>query len=255
MVDDSEGGLSRFEVRRVAQAGRAGFDDALPCSMCSVRNLTICAALDTGELHALADIVTNSQLDPGATLFEEGQAAESVFNVTSGTVKVYKLMPDGRRQVTGFLTTGDFLGLVSEGAYAYNAEAVTRTWLCRFPRAKLDGLLDRYPKMERRLLAAAGHELAAAQEQMLLLGRKSALEKIASFLFRMSERARNRGLKANPITLAMTRHDMADYLGLTTETVSRIFTQLRGRDLIALQPGGKLEILDMAALSHLAKGE
>ncbi|MHA1154364.1 MAG: cyclic nucleotide-binding domain-containing protein, partial [Alphaproteobacteria bacterium] len=153
-----------------------------PCSACAVRDLTLCATLEEPELAEMAAIVTTLELD-------EAEPADHLFNVTAGAVKVYKLLADGRRQMTGFLFPGDFLGLANEENYAYSAEAVTHTALCRFPRRKLERLLEKYPKMEHRLLGMASHELAVAQEQMLLLGRKTAREKIASFLLMLSRRA------------------------------------------------------------------
>src|SRR3546814_6163450 len=102
-----------------------------------------------------------------------GETARNVFNVTSGTIKVYKLLPDGRRQVTGFLFPGDFLSLAKQATYAFSAEAVTASTVCRFSRDKLEALMQRLPKIEQRLLSIASNELVVAQEQMLLLGRKT----------------------------------------------------------------------------------
>ncbi len=225
-----------------------------PCAACAVRHLTVCHALAAEELHHLAAIVSNIELDPGDPLFDESEAATSVFNVTAGTVKIYKLLPDGRRQVTGFLFAGDFLGLANSEIYAFSAEAVGPATLCRFPRKKLEALMERFPEIERQLLGRAGHELAAAQEQMLLLGRKSAKERIASFLLMLSKAALRRGQKENPVSVPMSRTDIGDYLGITTETVSRTFTQLKKNGLIALQPGGRIEMAKKSALEDLAEG-
>ena len=126
--------------------------------------------------------------------------------------------------------------------------------LCRFPRRKLERLLERYPKMEHRLLGMVSHELAVAQEQMLLLGRKTAREKIASFLLMLSRRSVQRGQNGNPVAVPMSRNDIGDYLGLTTETVSRTFTQLKQGGSISLLPGGKVELADRARLEDIAEG-
>jgi CRP/FNR family transcriptional regulator len=250
--------MSPFEVKRIQELaeplGRAEPVGVNPCGACSVRQLTICADLATDELHELSSIVTSVELGPGDPLFDEEERADHVFNVTAGTMKIYKLLPDGRRQVTGFLFPGDFLGLANDQIYAYSAEAVSPATLCRFPRRKLEAMLERFPKMERRLLGLASHELAAAQEQMLLLGRKTAREKIASFLLLLSTRAKRRGQKCNPVSVLMSRTDIGDYLGLTTETVSRTFTQLKSNGTITLLSGGKVEIADLEALHELAEG-
>ncbi len=225
-----------------------------PCSACSVRQLTICAALEARELSEMSVISSRLALDPGDPLFLEGEAARHLFNVTAGAIKIYKLLADGRRQMTGFLFPGDFLGLANDETYAYSATAITKTWVCRFPRGKLEALLKRFPKMERRLFAMASHELAVAQEQMLLLGRKTAREKIASFLLMLSGRAIRRGQTDNPVSVPMTRADIGDFLGLTTETVSRTFTQLRKSGLITLLPGGKVQLNGRERLEEIAEG-
>ncbi|TWB41853.1 Crp/Fnr family transcriptional regulator [Nitrospirillum pindoramense] len=239
-------------VQTNAKSDAAG--EIHPCSACTVRTLTVCAALEAEELRRLAEILQTTRFDAGHTVFGEGEPAETLYNVTSGTVKVYKLLPDGRRQITGFLLPGDFFGLSVNDSYAYTAETVTPVSLCRFPRRRMEALLDEFPKMQRRLFSMASNELAAAQDQMLLLGRKTAKEKICSFLLLLSQRASRRGHKTNPVHVPMSRADIADYLGLTTETVSRTFTQLKTSRVISLLEGNKVQIQDMDDLLELAEG-
>ncbi len=241
-----------FDMGRARE--KSASTEVNPCGACPVRSLTVCAALEPEELRRLADILQTMRVDAGQTLFSEGDSADALYNVTSGTVKLYKLLPDGRRQITGFLVTGDFLGLAVNESYAYTAETVTTTSLCRFPRKRVDMLLDEFPKMQRRLFSMASNELAAAQDQMLLLGRKTAKEKICSFLLMLSQRAARRGHKENPVFVPMSRADIADYLGLTTETVSRTFTQLKTAGVISLQEGNKILIGDMDSLYDMAEG-
>jgi CRP/FNR family transcriptional regulator, anaerobic regulatory protein len=241
-----------FDIERPREKHAAV--DQNPCGACTIRSLTVCSALEHDELRRLADILQTNRFDAGCTLFNEGDAAESMYNVTAGTVKLYKLLPDGRRQITGFLMTGDFLGLSVNDSYAYTAETVTAATLCRFPRRKVDVLLEEFPRMQRRLFSMAANELAAAQDQMLLLGRKTAKEKICSFLLMLSQRAVRRGHKENPVYVPMSRSDIADYLGLTTETVSRTFTQLKTKGVISLQEGNKVQIGDIDALYDQAEG-
>ena len=250
--------MASFEVKKVTGflqgAARGPMGAVSPCSACSVRHLTLCSALDDQEVADMAAIVTTLELGPGEPLFDEGQPARHVFNVTAGAIKIYKLLPDGRRQMTGFLFPGDFLGLANDQDYAYSAEAVTFSTLCRFPRQKLEPLLHRHPKMEHRLLSMASHELAVAQEQMLLLGRKTAREKVASFLLMLSRRAEQRGQSGNPVSVPMSRNDIGDYLGLTTETVSRTFTQLKSSGAITLLNSGKVELVKRSAMNAIAEG-
>jgi CRP/FNR family transcriptional regulator len=222
-----------------------------PCGACEIRELSVCNALSEAELVRLCSIISSSKIEVGATVIAEGDPATDLFNVVRGTVKLCKLLPDGRRQVTGFLFPGDFLGIALNDTYAYSAEAIEPLQLCRFPRKKLEALLVELPRLERRLLGETAHELAAAQDQMLLLGRKTAKERVASFLVSLSERAVKRRRPSSPLQIPMSRMDIADYLGLTTETVSRILTQLRQAKLIATESRGSIEILDMAGLGAL----
>ena len=223
-----------------------------PCAACKVRELTVCSAVSRNELDRLAALVTPVDVEPQQTIFYEADPADHVFNVTAGAVRVSKLLPDGRRQVTGFLFPGDFIGLAHEADYIYTAEAITPGGLCRFRRADFDKALEQFPRMEKRLLGKASNELATAQDQMLLLGRKTAKEKIASFLLMLSRRAADRGQPGNPVELPMTRGDIADYLGLTVETVSRTFTSLRKDGYIELSNPQRVQLLRSDDLDELA---
>jgi CRP/FNR family transcriptional regulator len=227
---------------------------AAGCAACDVRGLTFCAGLAPEDIGRISAIVTRQKLPAHQTLFHEGDAAEYVYNLTRGAMKLYKLLPDGRRQITGFLLAGDFLGLAGKDGYSYSAETVTDVDLCRFSRRKLDALFEQYPQLERRMLKLATDELIAAQDQMLLLGRRTAAEKVASFLLRLCERERVRGQPGNPVSLPMTRGDIADYLGLTIETVSRTLSQLKRDKLIHQLSLSELELLDEERLTALAEG-
>jgi len=228
--------------------------DSSPCAACKVRHLAVCSVLNDNELGRLDAILTHVNLLPGDTVFDEGEKAAHIFNVTTGTLKLYKLLPDGRRQVTGFLFAGDFVGLADSQEYVCSAEAVTGTTMCRFPRAKLETLLKEFPKMETRLLGMARNELAEAQEQILLLGRKSAKERIASFLLMLSTRAERRGQPGNPVSIPMSRNDIGDFLGLTTETVSRTLTRLKRSSIITIDADHYISIADRDMLAEIAGG-
>lgn len=229
-------------------------EDVHPCSTCGARPLGVCADLKGHELHSMACSSENIQTDAGQSLFHEGDANPYVFNVIEGAVKLYRLLPDGRRQITGFLFQGDFLGLGGRTTASFTAEALTPLQACRFRRADFDRLLNALPALEHRLVALAGDELMAAQEQIVLLGRKTAKERLASFLVRLAERQLLLGGTVNQVHLPMTRLDIADYLGLTIETVSRVMTQLKTSGLIRLLPGNEIALSDIDALRALADG-
>lgn len=228
---------------------------APPCRNCDVvREIAFCADLGQDEVKRLATVRCHAHLPASFTLFREGDAADHVYSISNGTVKLYKLMSDGRRQIIGFLFSGDMFGLAIDGGYAYTAETVSPTQVCRFPHRKLETLLGEIPRLERRMFSMAVKDLVAAQEQMLLLGRKTAREKVATFLLKLSRRAELQGQPGSPIALPMSRADIADYLGLTIETVSRTFTQLKRDGIIGLPASGHVVLLDAGGLKDLAEG-
>jgi len=204
-----------------------------PCRTCEVRDKAICKSLDDAELRQLNGISTAVKLEAGGTVFYEGDNSTYLFNVVRGSLRLSKLLPDGRRQVTGFLFPGDFLGLSVGGVYPYTAEALVPTALCRFDRARLTQLLDRFPKLEHQLLSLASNELAQAQEHIMVLGRKTATERIATVLLKLVDRIGKQRNGSCALDLPMTRTDLADYTGLTTETVSRTLSQLKKQGVIA----------------------
>ena len=225
-----------------------------PCEKCNVSAMSLCHALSCDDLQQLSAISSSLEVSKGVTIINEQDPASFLFNVTAGSVKLYKLLPDGRRQMTGFLFPGDFLGIAMNDCYAYSAEALEDTKLCRFSRAKLEELLKTLPHLENRLLNMVSNELVLAQDQMLLLGRKTAKEKVCSFLLSLSKRTRSENGPATKIRLPMGRSDIGDYLGLTTETVSRTLTNLKKLGIIAIPANGVLEITNFQELTDLAEG-
>ena len=168
-------------------------------------------------------------------------------------LRLCKLLPDGRRQITGFLSAGQFLGLAPEGVCVYTAEAITEVTLCRYKRKAFDRLIDEVPGFAKRVLAVASHELCAAQNQMLLLGRKAATEKVASFLLMMADQ-QGEGRRGR-------RHP--DDAEATSPTISASrsrpspghLTKLRQDGLIALPTPDRIKIRDRDQLEELAEGE
>jgi CRP/FNR family transcriptional regulator len=213
-----------------------------------VRDTAVCGILDCDNLEQLKNLGWTLKLAPGQALFHEGDPVTRVFTLTKGTLKLYKLLADGRRQVTGFMHPGDFLGISVDDEHAFSAEALEPAQLCWFPRNRFDDFVEQHAPMERELYRIAAHELAAAQEQFVLLGRKTATERIASFILRLSERS-----NANTVHLSMSRSDIADYLGLTKETVSRVLSALKRERVIRLDALDEIRILDRAMLQELAE--
>lgn len=238
-------------AKQLVQPMRRAAGEANPCAACNVRDLSICGAIAPNHLGRLDAIVTHKKLQPGETLFFEGDRSDSLYILTEGCVRLSKMLADGRRQITGFLFPSDFLGLALRERFAYSAEAVNGVSLCRYPKNKLEALLDEFPAMERRLLAVASNELAAAQDQMLLLGRKTAIERVASFLLILMRRMQLKG-RQNAVSLPMTRTDIGDYLGLTIETVSRSLSKLKRDCVVRFLTAQDLQIVDAKRLAVLA---
>jgi len=225
--------------------------DAPDCLHCESRSTSVCSAIDDADLGRLVSSVVRMTVPPGCEFVEDGAEATDFFNVTRGTVKLFKLLPDGRRQITGFAGPGDFIGLAGAQTYGFGAEAADLVSLCRFSRRRLTRLLDDFPAFERRLLAEASAELIAAQNRMLLLGRKTARERVATFLMERMARCGN----GADIALPMTRADIGDYLGLTIETVSRTFSALRKEGLLADAGPRDVRVLSVPRLRRMAEGE
>jgi CRP/FNR family transcriptional regulator len=225
-----------------------------PCATCEARSVSVCNAIHDPDLARLASIAVVTEVGPGQCFIDEGEPADAFFNITAGSAKLFKLLPDGRRQITGFVGPGHFLGIAVSDTYAFSAEAIEPVRYCRFNRGKLRALLDDFPLMEKRLLEVAANELVAAQEQMLLLGRKTARERLASFLLLQSRQGLTCGRARRRFTLPMTRNDIADYLGLTIETVSRTLTRLRNEGLIEIAIQSDVLIDNPRGLEELAGG-
>ncbi len=232
-----------------------------PCVACEARVCSVCNALHPSDLDRLSAVATSFGVESGRTFIEEGALAEFFFNVTAGTAKLFKLLPDGRRQITGFASVGTFLGLAVSTTYSFGAEALEPMRICRFQRARMRDLLDEFPVLERKLLEVAAAELVAAQEQMLLLGRKTARERLASFLVAraaslcpLPDCNNRRPRNQQRVPLPMTRGDIADYLGLTIETVSRTLTRFRAEGMIDIPNASEIVIQAREALESLATG-
>lgn len=227
-----------------------------PCLGCGARAEAVCSVLDCDNLEQFRKLGSELRLGAGQTLFREGDPATRVFTIRSGSLRLSALMADGRRQVVGFLGVADFLGISVDDQHAFTAETLEDTELCSFPRSRFDAFVEEHPALERKLYRMAAHELGAAQLQLVLLGRKTAAERLATFLLHLSERAGRLGdHEPDIVELRMNRADIADYLGLTKETVSRMLSTFRAARLVRLIEVDKVQILDRSALEQLADFE
>ena len=175
-------------------------------------------------------------LGKGEELFAEGDEAEFFYQVVSGAIRSYKLLSDGRRQIDAFHLAGDIFGLEAGSEHRFSAEAIGDATVIAYRRSRLGALIQDDAAFRDRIMTATLRSLERAQDHMLLLGRKTAQEKMATFLLDMAERLSK---DDEHFELPMQRSDIADHLGLTIETVSRTLTQFVRSSLIRLLPAGR----------------
>lgn len=202
------------------------------------------------SLQQIASVV---QLGREETLLDEGDAAEHVYQVARGTLRAVKLLPDGRRCITKFLQAGDHVGLSEGETYSFAIEAVTDATLVRYPRRRFQTLLQNDPKIMHSFFTIMCDELSATQDRLLLLGRKSATERLASFLLTMADRGAKADAGNEVVELPMSRSDIADYLGLTIETVSRLISKLRAQRVIMLRKAQEIVLLRRDLLEEMSE--
>jgi CRP/FNR family transcriptional regulator len=224
------------------------------CAQCAVREIAVCTALSAPELERLRDIAVTKLYEPGSTLFSADEPTTMVGTVVKGTIKCFKLMADGRQQIVGFLFPGDFVGSPTQETTHAFAEALTAVELCLFPFPAIQRLIREMPNLERRLLTLANEDLDLAQEWMMVLGRKTAQERLATFLLLLAQKAKARGIAEGPIDLPMTRSEIADYLGLSLETVSRQFTKLKSSGHIRIEHNNEITIRNLEGLTEISEG-
>jgi CRP-like cAMP-binding protein len=184
--------------------------------------------------------------DRNAEIYGEGEAADYLYKVVSGTVRTYKVLADGRRQVGGFYLPGDIFGLETGDEHGFSAEAITECKVLMIRRSALLALAGKDHDVARQLWTLTSNELRRVQDHILLLI-KSAQERVAAFLLEMAKR----GCAGNAVELPMSRQDIADYLGLTIETVSRTFTHLENAAAIELPSSRRIVLRNRGALSRL----
>ena len=223
------------------------------CTGCVIRHLAVCDALSTEYADTLEAMARDVRLQAGQMLAREGDVRRYVFTVTSGALRRIRVLPDGRRLVAGFLMPGDFIGFSGASHYRHSIEAITDSVLCSIAQTDMRELCERHPGLEHDLLERACVELDATRNNLMALARMTPLERLAGFLLDMAARRQRQGLGGNQLVLPMTRTDIADYLGLTVETVSRSFTKLRQDGTIAANDPHHIELLDSERLRALAE--
>ncbi|WP_265570999.1 Crp/Fnr family transcriptional regulator [Sphingomicrobium nitratireducens] len=225
-------------------------EESLPqrCLDCLVRDKALCGSLGDKQLLDLSLLGRRKVVPKGSVVTWEGDDNPICANIVTGALKLQASTADGREQTVGLLFSGDFIGEPFEEESAVTAEALADTDLCIFPRSGFERVLDDQPQLERALLERTLKSLREARERQLVLGRKSARARLAWFLLSLP-----RGCDGT-IDLPIARQEIADYLGLTIETVSRQFTDLRSSGVIDAERGGRrLRVVDVTALQDAAE--
>ncbi|MEQ8824648.1 MAG: Crp/Fnr family transcriptional regulator [Filomicrobium sp.] len=230
------------------------------CAACAVRNRAVCGALNDTELQDLNRIGRIRRFRAGDVILADEEPTTFFANIVSGVVKLEKTSADGRQQIVGLVFAPDFLGRAFADSNPYFAQAATDVEACTFPHAAFEALMRQHPNLEHRLFENTLNELDSARDWMFVLGRKSAQEKVASFLHLIAKRQpmigchTEQGPHAAHFELPLTRADIADFLGLTIETVSRQLSHLKRQGTIKLLSGREVVVPDLRSLASKAQG-
>lgn len=234
-------------------------DVPVVCLSCEARHRGACGVLAPEKLQQLSKHSSRQNFTSQQEIQGEGEAVERYATILSGIVKLGKLASDGRKQIVGLQFAPDFLGRPFARQSGISVEAATEVRVCSFPRAVLDEMVVQSPELKQKLLDQALRELDEARDWMLTLGRKDATEKVATFLCLLAinldpERdVRSKGSIVFDIPL--TRSEIADFLGLTIETVSRQITHLRKAGLISIENNRSITVADIGKLRAVADGD
>jgi CRP/FNR family nitrogen fixation transcriptional regulator len=239
-------------------ATETGFGTALTQNPFAWSTLGAAAAVGTKpspadeDLRALQQAGIRVRFARNETIFNDGDEATNCYKVISGAVRLCKHMSDGRRQIADFLLAGDFFGFMQFGTYKFTAEAVGDVVLMCYPQGQVARLSTTMPNLRGRLLVLLSQRLLGMQDHLVMLGRQTAKERVASFLLHIAERSDAEEELA--FDLPMSRQDIADYLGLTIETVCRMLSELKRERIIAIPNASQIVLNDMDALQALAEG-
>ena len=222
------------------------------CRACEARHGGVCGALSPEQLVYLSKHSTRKRLEAGTEVVGQGEDMGAFANIMRGVVKLTRMMPDGRQQIVGLQFAPDFLGRPFVEESPHSAETATDTEICTFPRQMLERLVSRTPDLEHKLYQQSLKELDEARDWMLTLGRTTAQEKVASFLFLIATHYDPETVEGSVFDLPLSRADIADFLGLTIETVSRQFTRLRKDGVIQIENNRHVIVPDIDRLQQFA---
>ncbi len=208
------------------------------CQGCSLAALCLPLGLDEADVHQLDEIIKHSYpFKPGDYVYRAGDKFRSLYAVRAGSVKVYALDEDGEEQILGFHLPGEILGMdaISRQVHACSAKALETATVCEIPFERLQELSLKLPSLQKQLFRLFSQEINQDGEMLLVMGKKTAEVRLATFLLSLSERFQRRGFSPNEFHLSMSRHEIGNYLGLAVETVSRLFRRFQDEGLLTVQ--------------------
>jgi len=229
-------------------------DYQVSCGNCRLSSICLPIALESEDIEQLDNIIQRSKpIQKDQHLYREGDEFESVFAVRSGTLKAYKTTDDGREQVTGFYFPGEILGMdgISNNTHASSAKSLETAAVCEIPFTSLEKLSTLMPSLQRHFFQLMSREITEDQQLITLLSKNSADERVAALMLSISTRNARRKLSATQFRLPMSRVDIGNYLGLTVETVSRVFSRMQKLELLRVD-NKEIEILDTSGLQEMA---
>ncbi|MFC3031245.1 FNR family transcription factor [Pseudoalteromonas fenneropenaei] len=233
---------------------RAKSQCAISCNNCSISQLCLPFSLNGAEMDKLDEIIERKKpLHKGDFLFESGAALNSIFAVRSGSFKSFTLSEQGDEQITGFHLAGDLVGFdaINKMQHQSFAQALETSMVCEIPFETLDDLAGKLPKLRQQIMRLMSSEINYDQEMLLLLNKKTAEERLATFIYNLSNRFGERGFSRREFRFTMTRGEIGNYLGLTVETISRLLSRFQKSELIKVE-GKFITILDAAKLAQVA---
>jgi CRP/FNR family transcriptional regulator len=242
------------EVNPPSPGVKCTHDFRVNCANCRLNTLCLPLALNADDVERLDNIIQRGKpLQKGEHLYQEGGAFTSVYAVRSGAIKAYHVTDDGREQVTGFYFPGEILGMdgISKNAHNCSARALETSAVCEIPFSSLQDLSVQMPQLQRHFFQLMSREITEDQQLITLLSKNTAEERIASLMLSISSRNARRKLSASKFRLPMSRIDIGNYLGLTVETVSRVFSRLQKLEILEVS-NKEINILDLAGLQSVA---
>jgi len=231
-------------------------DIKVSCSNCSLSELCLPHGMSHDDMDELDKIVKRQQPhQPGQHIFRAGDRGQSLFAVRSGALKSYCTTEDGDEQVLGFTLPGEVVGLdgMNDGCYASSSVVLETSSVCELPYDSLEDMCHLLPGLNRQMMRVVSKEISSDQSMLLLLGKRTAEERLAAFLLSMSSRYHSRGLSPTEFNLPMSRQDIGNYLGLAIETVSRLFANFQKNQLLTVSRR-QIVLTDLPRLRAMVEG-